>query len=428
MGVGISEPRQGATPRAVLPDDLDAMAPGPELAGVLDSVDRDGLNGWELVVLMRARSRLLARVQAEFFADVVAMAYSPPGGPDDPPERLEEPDEFASDEIRAAMSWTRAAAEHNLDVAWRLVERLPAVWAALHAGDIDLPRARVVCDRTDHLAEETAREVAEKVLPRAGDLTTGQLRVRLERLCVDADPDDASERYWRAVDDRRVVAQRAPDGTAGLCGFNMLADRAGAVMEHLTRLAQGLKSRDESRTMDQLRADVFLDLLEGRHHPTSRRRAMVDIRVDLATLVGLDERSGEIPGWGPVIADVARQAVEQQPDGEWRVVVTDPDTGAVLWDGTTRRRPTATQRRWVEARQPTCTFPGCRVPAQKSDFDHALEVAKGGKTLVRALEPACRHDHRLRHEGGWKFQQPTPATYVWTSPRGHTYLTGPNPP
>lgn len=49
-----------------------------------------------------------------------------------------------------------------------------------------------------------------------------------------------------------------------------------------------------------------------------------------------------------MLADIARQIVAD--DGEWRWAVTHPNGGAVLTDGTTRRRPTAKQRRWVEAR------------------------------------------------------------------------------
>jgi hypothetical protein len=32
----------------------------------------------------------------------------------------------------------------------------------------------------------------------------------------------------------------------------------------------------------------------------------VDITVDLRTLLGLTEEPGELGGWGPVIADIAR--------------------------------------------------------------------------------------------------------------------------
>ena len=159
----------------------------------------------------------------------------------------------------------------------------------------------------------------------------------------------------------------------------------------------------------------------------SGRRGVIDLRVDLATLAELTEHPGEIPGYGPVIADIARGVAATQVGSEWRVAVTHPDSGAVLWDGTTKRRPTTAQRRYVEARSPTCVFPGCRMPAARSDIDHRVDHSKGGPTLVEHLNPLCRHDHRLK-EAGWKLKPEPNGTTTWTSPLGHTYTTGPDPP
>ncbi len=418
----------GVPDRPGLLDILDHVPPGATLGHALVSVDRRELNGHDLVKLMQARLRQISMLQAELYADMTELAHCPPGTPNSPPQRQPEPEEFAADEVRAALTWTRRAADSQLSLAHILTERLPEVWDALRNGHIDLPRAKVIAYGTEHLDTQIAREIAARILPKAGGLTTGQLRARLRRLCIEAHPDDAAERYRRGVRERRVEGRSNPDGTANLLGLDLPADRVAAITERITLLARRLKTATEARSVDQLRADVFMDLLEGHSPRDSHRAPVVDIRVDLPTLMGLDDNAGEIPGWGPVIADIARQAVERQPNGEWRVVVTDPDSGNVLWDGTTRRRPTDLQRRWVEARQPTCTFPGCRHPARRSDMDHTLDVNDDGPTIVGNLEPACRHDHRLKHEGGWNLTQPQPGTYIWTSPHGHTYVTGRAPP
>ena len=93
-------------------------------------------------------------------------------------------------------------------------------------------------------------------------------------------------------------------------------------------------------------------------------------------------------GYGPVVADVARRVAATQVGSEWRVAVTHPDSGALLWDGTTKRRPSTAQRRYVEARSPTCVFPGCRMPATRSDIDHVIDHSQGGPTLVEIPQPA----------------------------------------
>ncbi|MGH8928382.1 MAG: hypothetical protein ACRDWH_08530 [Acidimicrobiia bacterium] len=55
-------------------DRLDQTAPGPELGGLLASIDRDRLDGYGLVALMKARARQIACLQAEFYADLWAVA------------------------------------------------------------------------------------------------------------------------------------------------------------------------------------------------------------------------------------------------------------------------------------------------------------------------------------------------------------------
>ncbi|MGN6608810.1 MAG: HNH endonuclease signature motif containing protein [Jatrophihabitans sp.] len=59
--------------------------------------------------------------------------------------------------------------------------------------------------------------------------------------------------------------------------------------------------------------------------------------IGLGTLLGLDDRPGEVAGWGVVPASVARAIVAAQQRCEWRFGVHD-DAGWLLFDGITRRR------------------------------------------------------------------------------------------
>jgi hypothetical protein len=129
---------------------------------------------------------------------------------------------------------------------------------------------------------------------------------------------------------------------------------------------------------------------------------------------------------GPVIADIARQVTREQESSEWRITITDPD-GQPVMVTTTRRRPTRFQRRLVEARNPTCVFPGDRTPAANCDLDHRHPWAEGGPTSSHNLAPCCRHHHQLK-DHGWKLEMIKPGHYRWTSPLGHTYTVGPDPP
>lgn len=153
--------------------------------------------------------------------------------------------EATAAEIRAALRLTRTAP------------------ADLAAGRLDVPRARVLADGTIHLRPELARQVVDGVLDAAATLTTGQLRARLRRDCIQADPADADRRYRTANDDRRVWVEPTTDGTANLMGLDLAPDRAAPAMRCITQLAQHLRGPGEERTIDQLRADVYCDLLTG---------------------------------------------------------------------------------------------------------------------------------------------------------------------
>lgn len=405
---------------------LASLPPGVFLAAMVEWTDRADLCGHDLVYLMQARMRLISHLQAELYRDMTELGYCPPSGPGDPPDRIGQFDQYTAEEVRAALVWTRRAAESTVGYAWQITEQYPRVGEALYEGLIDLSRARVIVDGVGGLGQEEAELVVERVLEDAPRLTTGQIRARIRRLVADADPDAAKKRYEAGLGDRRVSSQPRPEGTAELVGENLETDRVAAVMARINDLARKLRCRHDSRTMDQLRADIFLELLEGRHHEEEAvRQPLVDIRVSLDTLVGLNEKAAEIPGWGPVIADIARQALQRQTDGQWRVTVTDPDTDAVLWDGTTRRRPTAAQRRHIQARHTECTHPRCRMPAHRSDIDHLQPRSQGGPTLTHNCAPGCRHDHMLHTLGIWNIEQPQPGVYIWISRHGHRYR---NPP
>jgi hypothetical protein len=244
---------------------------------------------------------------------------------------------------------------------------------------------------------------------------------------IAVDPDSARNRYEAKLVERRVVIEATETGTANLFGMDLPAADTNAAMRRINRIARSAKTADDPRTIDQIRADILLDLLNGRQPDQSHGDgAVVDIRVDLTTLTGLDDNPAEIPGWGPVIADIARQVVDEQERAQWQVTVTD-ENGDVAHVGTTRRRPTRTQRRKVEATALTCVFPGCRMPARDSDLDHRDAWADGGPTDEDNLEPLCRHDHRLKH-AGWKLEGLETGEYLWTSPLGLKYTVDPRGP
>ncbi|MCP4966346.1 MAG: DUF222 domain-containing protein [bacterium] len=402
-----------------IPENLEAMPPGYVLAAVLDDIDIDTCDGYDRIRVLRAHQRMASHYQARTYHTMTTVvdAMADDAGGEDFAE------EAAAIEVATALRLTRRAADIEMRFAIDLQRRLPQVWEALCDGHIDVRRAKVIVNATLHLLMAGARDVAASIVPDAGLLTTGQLREKLRKLCIDINPEDAADRYDHAVEDRRVVSEPTDAGTSNLFGIDLPPHRVAACLKRINQLARGLRGPNETRTMDQLRADVLLDLLEGTGQATRAGRGMVDLHSDLKTLAELTDHPGELAGYGPVVADIARQVAEQQHKSKWRWTIDDPDTGLPVFGGTTRRRPTSRQRRFVEARNRTCVHPGCRMPSVDCDIDHRIPWAESRATNTADLAPMCRFHHVARHRHGWSYEPLGNGDHKLTSPLGHTYTT-----
>ncbi|WP_433785109.1 DUF222 domain-containing protein [Actinomycetospora sp. CA-101289] len=155
------------------------------------------------------------------------------------------------------------------------------------------------------------------------------------------------------------------------------------------------------------------------------RDVQVRVLVSADTLLGLDEEPAELVGYGPITAAAARR-LAADADATWRRVLTDPRSGAVLDVGHRRYRPPAAMADHVRHRDLTCTFPGCRVPAQACDLDHLVPYNPrdpSGRTAADNLAPDCRHHHRVKHLRGWSVRRDPDGSVLWTTPSGRRYRT-----
>ena len=114
-------------------------------------------------------------------------------------------------------------------------------------------------------------------------------------------------------------------------------------------------------------------------------------------------------------------------DPRWGAVLGDAPTGAVLDHGTTRYRPSAALRGHVQARDAVCIAPACHHSARGGQLDHTLDFMRRGPdgrvgtTSEGNLGAACVRWHNAKTHGGWRLEQPSPGTFVWTSPTGRTH-------
>ncbi|KPN21988.1 HNH endonuclease signature motif containing protein [Arthrobacter sp. Edens01] len=178
-----------------------------------------------------------------------------------------------------------------------------------------------------------------------------------------------------------------------------------ASSSHVSRVRK--RPRRAERHRDQYRSKV-------------RTEVMVLISAD--TLAGLNENRAELSGYGPITPETARSMILDAL--HWTPLLQDPTTGEILNVGRTRRIP-AGLKRWLQARDGTCRFPGCSVAVTNAEIDHTTPYSHGGPTDHANLEHLCPKHHRFKTLGHWKARQPRAGTIEWNSPTGRTYTTDP---
>lgn len=370
-------------------------------------------------------------------------------------------------ELATLLRQSEHAAERLLDMAWTVTEQYPRAQAALRDGRISLAHVRVIVDAghtltTGHPDVDDAKRASyeEEVLPFAAEETPNRLRPIARRLVAVHAGSSLTDQHAQALTRRRVWVQDADDGMADLFA-HLPAEEAYAIHDRLTRIAAEVTATEQAtasaepaaaadavaqtapaapaepaddvaqappaprRTRDEVRADVFCDLLLERpgtsRDVAERVRAQVQLVVP-GEAVGLPGAGGvaELIGHGPIDPGTASRIAGTAEVWE-RVAVTD--AGEVL--SVDRYRPSPQMRRLLAARDLHCRAPGCRVPASRCDLDHTVDAALGGPTRTDNLAHLCRGHHTLKHHTEWTVAQEPGGVVRWTSPTGRETVDKP---
>jgi hypothetical protein len=381
-------------------------------------------------------------------------------------------------QIAAATRVSDRTVHQRIDASVMLVQQFPATLASLARGEIDRAHVQVIVDAGMGISDHDVRGTYEAAsLDIARRETPGRLRPAARLLAQRLHPVPLSERHRIAAEGRGVVVRDADDGMAELIA-TLPAVLAHGILDRLTRLARAaLDERDNQLTMqqrdpfppvssggpaarrslDEVRADAFADLLLTGHAsaaassaaiaPDEAIVAHVSVTVPALALIrdgggagdfghGSDTRraggavgSGgagvpdiitdpaQLVGRGPIDADTARRLAGGATG--WDRVLTHPVSDTVL--AVDRYRPSEQLRRALRVRDEHCRFPGCRQPTQHCDLDHTIAREHDGPTELGNLAHLCRRHHTLKHNSAWRVTQRAGGVMEWTSPTGRVY-------
>ncbi len=220
-----------------------------------------------------------------------------------------------------------------------------------------------------------------------------------------ADPDGAADRIGKAHAERSLNWWTRDDGMAELRLIASATD-VMAVFNAADAIARRLKADGPARgaedwqPIDALRSDALVHLVTG--CDGARTSVAVNVTIDLPTLLGLQNNPGELAGYGPLPAPLARTLAA---DGRWRRMIVEPQTGALIDLGHTSYQPSAELSRFVKTRDRTCVFPTCNRSAKHCELDHDRRYdprrPDGGRTDRVNLHARCGNHHTLKHQARW---------------------------
>ena len=417
-----------------LMSELLCAIPGAATMARLSEIDPYSLSAVDRINYLAALDRQDGWLYALRQRAIAAVAGLQPSEGDGP---LFGVDEVEREDISTALRLAPATAQSRIDIARTLVNNLPNTCSALATGEISSAHATVIARETaiairNGAPDSVIFEVEQRAISFAELHTPGQLAVRVRTDIAKSIPEEFEEITSRATSLRRVSCYNEADGMSTVVAILPAAD-AQIVMNSIEafilrqeQLQRSDKDGDAIRTIDQKRADAlsticsnFLSEISETVTP-QRRPLTVNVTIDLPTLLGLAENPGQLAGYGPIPAAVARELAS---DAKWKRFITEPQTGNLLDFGRESYEPPQHLKDFLIARDRTCRFPGCRRSALLSDLDHAESWESGGSTSPDNIGALCRRHHRLKTHDGWRIQSFSDGSCTWTSPLGKEFFT-----
>ncbi|WP_086821557.1 HNH endonuclease signature motif containing protein [Allokutzneria sp. NRRL B-24872] len=326
--------------------------------------------------------------------------------------------EFADNFIAPVLKVSPIKAGRLIDSAVELVER-HVVFEAMAEGRIDQGKSLMILDLLRALPVTQALIVEEALVTHAATNTYSATRQYGVRFIHRLDPKAAERRHAEKHKARLVEKFNLEDGMSSL-RLTMTAHDAALSYDRVDHIAKALPK--DHRTLDQKRSDVARDLLHGKETAAPQGQTVVYLTMPVTSALGLTDDPGILTDDGPLPAPLARDIAA---GGIWKRILTDPVTG-MAEEISDVYRPNAKQRELIAARYPTCTAIGCRQPAHRCDYDHCRPY-NGSNTTITNLRPKCRRHHRMKTHTNWQCANGEDGVHTWTTPRGHTYETAPEP-
>ncbi|MCU1587005.1 MAG: hypothetical protein JWN31_498 [Frankiales bacterium] len=384
--------------------------------------------------------------------------------------------EFVVDEVALALGFSPTGAGKVVAAALDLAEL--GLLEAIDAGPMTANHALAVLRELDKvvLSCEQRTAIAFILMRRAAGRTPGELMKLTRGLILQVDPEAASNREAEATRKRQVLFYGAEDGQGVMQLRGPVADTAS--IEAVLRQLKSDHPKPEGITVDQWEYQLILQLLTGDIRPGAwQAQVIVPFTTATGSNTDSGELElAEIPGYGPILPSTARKLLEDADwtqvavdENGVVIAVSDPvpaprratspsrvtsvtpapaDTSPTTspagsaakarmrenWElslaqlisippkqrlmpeqlGSSSYATSSRLKRYLQARDRTCVFPGCH--RRITDVDHRIPWPLG-PTAAANLQLLCRHHHRAK-QAVFTVELTMNGDYLWTSRGG----------
>jgi Domain of unknown function (DUF222) len=306
-------------------------------------------------------------------------------------------------EVALARLDSPARGSRHLGFARALVNEMPHTMAALEAGVLTEWRATLIVRESACLDVEDRRTLdAELCGDQAGLHGMGDARVAAaaKAIAYRLDPHAVVDRAARAETERTVTIRPAPDTMTYLTALLPVAQGV-SVYAALRREADTCA---DARSRGQVMADTLVERVTGRSAATAMPIA-VNLVLSDETLLGGSSAPGDIGGYGPIPAAVARGLVsdavtDPQSRATLRRLYAHPGSGALVAMESRARLFPRGLAAFIALRDQRCRTPYCDAPIRHRD--HARPWAAGGSTDAVNGNGLCERCNYVKEVAGWR--------------------------
>lgn len=298
---------------------------------------------------------------------------------------------------------------------------LPETAAALRMGKLSVAQAREVTRAATH---DPSAEGELLALAESGPLQALKDRAT-QVLAQSSSAEEEAARQRKIHEERRVRHFTDHEGALRL-DARLTTEAGGRLLAALEaeadRLFEAARKEGTHEPVGAYRADALVNLVTG-GSPEVSRGTKASTRTGTVVMVSVDAdalqrghvRSGEvceIPGVGPVSVEQVRRLL---PFADvWTVCKRSVDVLSVCHVG---RAVSSHQQKALEARDPRCVVPECRVANGLENHHWTEDFARSGRTSLADLARVCPRHHDMITYRGWRLDG-GPGTWRFLPPEG----------